>query len=181
MQKLGWRVHFIEQIGEADDDDDAVRYFRQVMRDSASASDATLVADDGSLVTGSPPPQVGRVLLNISGHLRVPALLERCRRKVYIDIDPGYTQIWHEQGLARSAGTIFITRSASTSARRRVRSRPGGHRVAARAPAGCPGRLAGHAPAGGDEVHDRRRVARVVRLGDYRARPTGRRCTSSAR
>ena len=102
MQKLGWRVHFVEQMAAADDD--AVRYFRQVTRDFGLAADASLVGEDGKLLTGAPPPQSADMLLNISGHLRIPALLERVRRKVYIDIDPGYTQIWHEQGLAPVSG-----------------------------------------------------------------------------
>ncbi|HSR51014.1 MAG TPA: hypothetical protein VLV83_09295 [Acidobacteriota bacterium] len=37
-------------------------------------------------------------LLNITGHLREPRLLELVRRKAYLDLDPGYTQIWHHQG-----------------------------------------------------------------------------------
>jgi hypothetical protein len=99
MQKLGWRVHFVEQVGAADAD--AVRYFKQVTRDFGLVADASLISDDGKPISGSPPPQSADVLLNISGHLRVPALLERIRgQKVYIDIDPGYTQIWHEQDLA---------------------------------------------------------------------------------
>jgi hypothetical protein len=38
------------------------------------------------------------VLVNISGHCSRPDLLPRIRRKVYVDLDPGYTQIWHSSG-----------------------------------------------------------------------------------
>jgi hypothetical protein len=38
------------------------------------------------------------LLLNISGNLTAPALLRRFRNKAFLDIDPGYTQIWHVAG-----------------------------------------------------------------------------------
>ncbi|MBS1886485.1 MAG: hypothetical protein JSU06_04775 [Actinobacteria bacterium] len=37
-------------------------------------------------------------LVNISGNLRDPALLARFDRCAYVDLDPGFTQIWHEEG-----------------------------------------------------------------------------------
>jgi hypothetical protein len=40
----------------------------------------------------------GGILVNISGHLSDPDLLERAFTRVYIDIDPGFTQFWHVQG-----------------------------------------------------------------------------------
>jgi hypothetical protein len=39
-------------------------------------------------------------LVNISGHLRTPSLLQAFRRRIMVDIDPGFTQFWHAQGLA---------------------------------------------------------------------------------
>jgi hypothetical protein len=38
------------------------------------------------------------LLVNISGNLTWTPLLERVRRRAYIDIDPGFTQFWHEAG-----------------------------------------------------------------------------------
>jgi hypothetical protein len=40
------------------------------------------------------------MLINISGHLTIEPLKSRFRRRVFIDLDPGYTQFWHAQGLA---------------------------------------------------------------------------------
>ena len=37
-------------------------------------------------------------LVNISGNLRDAELLSRFRRRAYVDLDPGFTQIWHAQG-----------------------------------------------------------------------------------
>jgi hypothetical protein len=39
-------------------------------------------------------------LLNVNGFLADPELLEAAPRRVYLDIDPGFGQIWAEQGLA---------------------------------------------------------------------------------
>ena len=38
------------------------------------------------------------LLVNISGHLTIDALLERFKRKAYVDLDPGYTQLWEVSG-----------------------------------------------------------------------------------
>jgi hypothetical protein len=40
------------------------------------------------------------LLVNISGHLTLDALKPRFRARAFIDLDPGYTQFWHAQGLA---------------------------------------------------------------------------------
>ena len=40
------------------------------------------------------------LLVNISGHLTLPRLLGAFRRRVMVDIDPGFTQFWHDAGLA---------------------------------------------------------------------------------
>jgi hypothetical protein len=38
-------------------------------------------------------------LINISGNLRDAGILDRFSRRAYVDLDPGFTQIWHAQGL----------------------------------------------------------------------------------
>jgi hypothetical protein len=40
------------------------------------------------------------LLLNVNGFLDDPELLAAARRRVYLDIDPGFGQIWADQGLA---------------------------------------------------------------------------------
>jgi hypothetical protein len=51
------------------------------------------------------------VLLNLSGSLVDQALLESMPVRVYVDLDPGFTQVWAEQGIRdRFAGhTDFVT------------------------------------------------------------------------
>lgn len=38
------------------------------------------------------------LLVNLSGHLRNRELLQRPQVRAFVDLDPGYTQIWHAQG-----------------------------------------------------------------------------------
>ena len=38
------------------------------------------------------------LLVNISGHLTMDVVLARFRRKAYVDLDPGYTQLWEASG-----------------------------------------------------------------------------------
>jgi hypothetical protein len=41
----------------------------------------------------------GDVLVNISGNVRSKTVRRRFRRTVFVDIDPGFTQFWHERGI----------------------------------------------------------------------------------
>jgi hypothetical protein len=95
MQRLGWDVIFVEQLDEQTAD--AVDYFRAATR--AFELPACLIGVDSSI------PASADLLINISGHLPPASpLFERIRTKVYVDIDPGYTQIWQEQGLLDLTG-----------------------------------------------------------------------------
>lgn len=38
------------------------------------------------------------LLVNIGGHLRWEPLLRRLRTRAFVDLDPGFTQIWHAEG-----------------------------------------------------------------------------------
>jgi len=68
------------------------------------AGSASLVLDSGRAVHGMGPGELNAAaddaefLLNVSGHLVMEPLLRRFRRRIYLDLDPGYTQHWHEQG-----------------------------------------------------------------------------------
>lgn len=39
------------------------------------------------------------LLINISGHLQLPSFMSSGACKLYIDLDPGFTQVWHQDGL----------------------------------------------------------------------------------
>ena len=102
LQRLGFEVLFVEQLapgapaGAAD-------FFRETMSRAGLSGKATLLGETG-VITGPGLPDVLRfasgaeALINISGHLTFEPVMERVRRRVYVDIDPGFTQIWHAQG-----------------------------------------------------------------------------------
>ena len=96
LKKLGFEVVFVEELHEGGSPD----VFEAVMRDLEIP--AALI--DGDRVIGMTAGELherldeAALLVNLSGHLRRPDLLRRVRQRVFVDLDPGYTQIWHAQG-----------------------------------------------------------------------------------
>jgi hypothetical protein len=112
LRRLGFTVYFVEQINPAHALDETgaasplatsvnLAYLRAVAGAFGWSDSAVLVSDDGRQVEGMSYADLldlaGRadLLINISGHLTLEPLLRPLRRKVYIDEDPGFTQIWH--------------------------------------------------------------------------------------
>jgi hypothetical protein len=105
FRKLGFDVMFLEQL-QSGAPPGAVDFFHNTMKRHGLLECATLL--DGEKAVCGPPlaraiafAEEADALINISGHLRHPeheGLFEKVRRRVYVDIDPGYTQIWHSQG-----------------------------------------------------------------------------------
>lgn len=122
LRRLGYEVYFLEQIaarscvdsnGANVDFESSVNriYFAKVVQDFGLASCASLLLtdDEGRAEVSADLLQLAdsaAALLNISGHLSIEPLFRRFRNKVFIDIDPGYTQYWHAEGStgARLAG-----------------------------------------------------------------------------
>jgi hypothetical protein len=115
LARLGFRVLFLEQIRAAACVDDAGRptgfaestnrrWFRELVDAFGLSGSACLVCDDGQ-TEGLTVSEVleqsdgAVILVNISGHLRSARILSRARCRVFIDIDPGFTQFWHLQGV----------------------------------------------------------------------------------
>ncbi|UGS35721.1 hypothetical protein [Capillimicrobium parvum] len=115
LRSLGFDVVFVEQIAEADcvDGDGHPAAFAGSANAAAFRSvcaafgfdgrAALICSDDGRTVGLEPEELLDRaaeadLLVNISGHLRWRPLLERLPRRVFVDLDPGFTQIWHESG-----------------------------------------------------------------------------------
>ena len=75
------------------------RYFEAVASAFAMRGRSALVAGKASL--GLPYDQIRQfadradVVLNLSGLLRDPALLQSSPVRVYMDLDPAFTQLWH--------------------------------------------------------------------------------------
>ena len=118
LRRLGFDVYFVEQIAAASCTDAAGhpaaagasaqrRYFDDVTRAFGLADRSALVVTGGggsgaeTVCAGVPWDALLRaasgceLLVNISGHLTCRPLLDRVRRRAYVDIDPGFTQFWH--------------------------------------------------------------------------------------
>jgi hypothetical protein len=112
FQRLGCEVYFVEQIDRGACVDDAgtgvpftksinLAYFRHVIEQFGLTDRAVLIYQDGEAIYGLDEPALFSVaknadlLVNISGHLTWEPLLHCFQHKIYIDIDPGFTQFWH--------------------------------------------------------------------------------------
>jgi len=115
LARLGFDVVFLEEISSATCVDSRgqpapfrqsanLSWFVQVTTRFGLVEGSALVLDGGSDVHGLTREQLlGRLdgaalLVNISGHVRTPLLLSRPGRRAYVDIDPGFTQMWHASG-----------------------------------------------------------------------------------
>ena len=99
FRRLGHDVVVVEPVDRVDAR--IARYFEHV-RGSFELDAALLVR--GTRTTAGIPYGALRafardadVLVNISGMLRDPALLEPIPVRVYLDLDPAFNQLWHEQ------------------------------------------------------------------------------------
>jgi hypothetical protein len=117
LQRLGFRVVLAEQIAAGACVDAAgapaavawsvnLAYFRSVVEWAGLAGSAALLDDEGRVVEGmgwdelAAAAKSAELLVNISGHLVLPALFDRFAKTAYVDIDPGFTQFWHADGTA---------------------------------------------------------------------------------
>jgi hypothetical protein len=105
FDQLGLDVRFAEELGGEDEPSpEAVEWFERVTERFGVADRATLL-HRGQAIVGPPLDEVEAfateaALVNISAHLRLPRLLKSFRRRVMVDIDPGFTQFWHHQRIA---------------------------------------------------------------------------------
>jgi hypothetical protein len=96
LQRLGFEVFLLDQLSPGDDPD----RFQEVTKE-LGVSGALL---EGDKVHGCERDalldrlETAALLVNLSGHLRNRELLRRPGMRAFVDLDPGYTQIWHAQG-----------------------------------------------------------------------------------
>lgn len=99
FRRLGFDVLFVEEVAAAPDAA-ALRWF-----DDAAAF-FTLHGAAAIVGPGGWSHRLGRddvrgalaraaLLVNLSGNLRSPDLLDAARCTAFVDVDPGFTQIWH--------------------------------------------------------------------------------------
>jgi hypothetical protein len=96
LRRLGFDVVFVEELHEGGNAETFAGLMAQLQLPGALL--------DGERVMGMRAEELhGRLddaalLVNLSGHLRRPDLLRRVRRRAFVDLDPGYTQIWQAEG-----------------------------------------------------------------------------------
>lgn len=106
LARLGFDVLFVEQLDPAVPAQAGAAAFRKAIAAVGLDRASSLLAADGHALAGLSREELldratgAELLVNISGHLRDPLLRGRARRSVFIDLDPGYTQIWHAEGHA---------------------------------------------------------------------------------
>jgi hypothetical protein len=99
LQRLGWEVHLIERLERPEPA--AQRYFAEVTGAFGLDGWASLLDGQGEALHGHDEGHLLEVaaeadlLFNISGHLGPGPLRSAPHKRVYVDLDPGFTQAWH--------------------------------------------------------------------------------------
>jgi hypothetical protein len=113
LRRLGHRVWFVEPLKSASlrpagaslAESANVAYFRQVMEDFRLAEAAGLFVEESREIFGLSWDEMTRraaatdLLINLSGLLRDGELLHRIPQRVWLDLDPGFVQLWQTQGI----------------------------------------------------------------------------------
>lgn len=114
LRNLGFETYYVEELNSQDCVNDEgnpadfisssnVRYFRRLMDRFNLTSCAALLESKGPGHVGFSLGEIEKIaadvdlLINLSGRLHVKSVLRAVRRRMYVDLDPGYTQIWQEQ------------------------------------------------------------------------------------
>jgi hypothetical protein len=97
LARLGHDVTFVEPVGATFDH----AYARAVVARFGLSGKVALVADGRRVVLGPPYPEIQRgrfdLLVNLSGVLRDAELVQPVPVRLYVDLDPAFTQVWHER------------------------------------------------------------------------------------
>jgi hypothetical protein len=105
FRRLGLDVAFVEQIDRTCYTNQAGDYFDETLERFDLARVSLLVDGDGLVIRGADdidPVSLADdadLLVNVGGNLRAGELLRRFRRKAFVDLDPGFTQVWASNGL----------------------------------------------------------------------------------
>jgi hypothetical protein len=118
FRRLGYDVMFLDEVqpdtlvdseGQPSSLEESVNlsYFREVMERFGLSDSFALITDGGTTIGRSRREVTEHVkdsvcLVNVMGYLKDEEILASARRRVFLDIDPGLGQLWHELGLADS-------------------------------------------------------------------------------
>lgn len=120
FQRLGYDVLFVDRLspemlggdrGPVDRDHPMARWLHGVMDAQGLSERYALLLDDGTgdsigLSRDDVAEMLRRstILLDVMGFLEDEELLACAPRRVFLDIDPGFPQMWHELGLSEQLG-----------------------------------------------------------------------------
>src|SRR5688572_18927272 len=117
FRRLGWDVLLVDRLDDESSVDAAggaaavensfnLSFLRQTMSRFGLEGCWAVLHDDNRKVIGMSRTEllerVGRadLFLNVMGFVDDPELLRRARRKVFLDIDPGFGQMWRDLKLS---------------------------------------------------------------------------------
>ena len=110
LQRLGHEVYLVEPLQEAAlrpknaelTASENAKYFREVVSAFGLEKNSALLLAGTQDTVGLPYEELRRiarrvdVLINVSGMLVDAALIDQIPRRVYLDLDPAFIQLWHE-------------------------------------------------------------------------------------
>lgn len=128
FRALGWDVLLLDRLepemcrdaqGNPCDVDGSenLRYFQRVLDQFDLGDSYALLCDGGTRCLGMERQELIRrvgdaaMLLNVNGFIDDPDVMDKARLRVFLDIDPGFGQMWHELGLGNifSGHDVFVT------------------------------------------------------------------------
>src|SRR6266545_4149136 len=122
LQKLGVECFWVDRLGPIDPlkQPHSLKYlidrFDRLAREFCFYDRYCIVYNSGEQHFGLTREQLDRLsreadlLINISGHLPPESALMNVRRRAYVDVDPGFTQIWaHQADLGLDRHNVFFT------------------------------------------------------------------------
>lgn len=99
LRRLGWDAWLVERLAVAEPA--AIAYFESIVKEFGLGERAALLGAGGEGLYGPGEAAVAElaagaeVLFDISGHLGVGPIVDAVGARVYVDLDPGFTQAWH--------------------------------------------------------------------------------------
>jgi hypothetical protein len=117
FKRLGWHTLFVDYLEPSKcvertgcdrslEHSVNLRYVLDVMKSFGLEENYVLIGSEGQTLIGIPRWRLleqvrhSAFLLNIMGYLRDEEILGVARKRIFLDIDPGFGQMWHELGLS---------------------------------------------------------------------------------
>lgn len=114
FQRLGYETYYVEHIDAQRCIDEEwraatfrksanARHFRSIMDRFELSDHAALLEWEGPAHIGLAHREIEQlardtdVFINLSGRFHLAGILQAARRRVYVDLDPGFVQIWQQQ------------------------------------------------------------------------------------